>query len=373
MNEKKTDTLLYIILAIAVLIFIYINLFLKWDARGHLNLHWGRDRAADLAGDDCSCGGTERSIELFLKAVNEGTFYMQEADASGGQFAGSPAAKALDGQDDRFAESQASPDGDSRPHQSSDSRDGAGRDGQTSDPAGQLLKEEASSVQFEEEAGEKVHKISLTGYHLYVDLDNLLMYVYKDGEPVKTYEVSGGKPSSPSPIGTWRIISKDTWGEGFGGAWLGFNVPWGKYGIHGTTDPWAVGKTNNSKGCIRMRNKDVQELYSYIPYNTPVTIVYENIPFYPMRDGDRGTDVLNMERALKKLGYYHGSEDGVFGSSLKDAVMKFQKDNKLYVTGVINNSTYEMILQQEREYDEKQKQLTQQQEEERKRLEQELE
>jgi hypothetical protein len=318
MNEKKTDILLYIILAIAVLIFLYINVFSKWFSR-----HSGmRDGEFGSDGDTvCSCEGTERSIERFLEAANYKAAYL-EADG---------------------------------------------------DTEAQPLGEEASSVYFEEEIGDKEHKISPQGYHLLVDLDNLLMYVYKDGEPVKTYEVSGGKPNSPSPIGTWRIISKDTWGEGFGGAWLGFNVPWGQYGIHGTNEPWAVGRANASKGCIRMRNKDVRELYRIVPYSAPVTIVYDNMPFYPMRDGDRGSDVLMMERALKKLGYYHGSEDGVFGTSLRDAVMKFQKENKLYTTGVINNSTYEKILRLEKEYDEKQKQLNKEMEEERRRLEQELE
>lgn len=209
-----------------------------------------------------------------------------------------------------------------------------------------------SSVYFEENPSHKHVSINPSGYHLYVDLDELLMHVYKDGEMIKTYEISGGKPSSPSPIGTWKIISKDTWGEGFGGAWLGFNVPWGMYGIHGTNENWFIGKSNTTKGCIRMRNEEVGELYKMVPYNTTVTIVYDNMPFYPMRDGDVGTDVLNVERALKKLGYYEGGEDGVFGSALKKAVMEFQKDHSLYVTGVVNNSTYERIMQLEKEYDE---------------------
>lgn len=210
--------------------------------------------------------------------------------------------------------------------------------------------QDESSIDFEEKSSEKQLNINPTGYHLYVDLDELLMYVYKDGEMIKTYQVSGGKSSSPSPIGTWKIISKDTWGEGFGGAWMGFNVPWGMYGIHGTKETWFIGKSNTSKGCIRMRNEEVRELYKIVPHNTIVTIVYENIPFYPMRDGDVGTDVLNVEKALKKLGYYNGSEDGIFGSTLKKAVMEFQKDQKLYKTGVINNSTYEKIMQLEKEY-----------------------
>lgn len=211
--------------------------------------------------------------------------------------------------------------------------------------------ENTSSIFTEEKDRAEEHDINPEGYHLYVDLDHMLMYVYKDGELVKTYEVSGGGASTPSPVGTWKIISKDTWGEGFGGAWLGFNVPWGLYGIHGTNEPWSIGKYNTSKGCIRMRNNEVKELYNIVPYNATVTIVYENMPFYPMRDGDVGSDVLTVERALKKLGYYHGSLDGIFGSSLKKAVMKFQEEYKLYKTGVVNNSTYEKIKEAEKELD----------------------
>lgn len=210
-------------------------------------------------------------------------------------------------------------------------------------------REDARSIELQgkNEAGER--KINPSGYHLYVDLDRTQMFVYKDGKLVKTYEVSGGKASSPSPVGTWKIISKDTWGEGFGGAWMGFNVPWGMYGIHGTTEPWSVGRSNTSKGCIRMKNADVRELYKMVPYHTIVTIIYENRPFYPVRDGDVGPDVLDAEKALKILGYYDGNEDGIFGDELKTAVKEFQKDNRLYQTGAINSSTYELIIKMSKE------------------------
>ena len=183
------------------------------------------------------------------------------------------------------------------------------------------------------------------GFHINVDLDKTLLYLYKDGELIKTYPVSGGKPNTPSPLGTWKIINKDTWGDGFGGAWLGFNVPWGLYGIHGTTEPWFIGNSNTSQGCIRMKNADVKELYNTITYGTTVTIVHKNRPFHTMRDGDVGSDILEVEKALCKLGYYSGSEDGIFGSTLKASVRKFQKENKLYVTGVINISTYNLIME----------------------------
>ena len=44
------------------------------------------------------------------------------------------------------------------------------------------------------------------------------------------------------------------------------------YGIHGTWDEASIGKAE-SAGCLRMRNRDVEELFLYIPSRTPVTIV----------------------------------------------------------------------------------------------------
>lgn len=183
------------------------------------------------------------------------------------------------------------------------------------------------------------------GFHIHINLDQLEMYVYNDDELLKTYPVSGGKPDTPSPIGIWKIINKDTWGEGFGGSWLGLNVPWGLYGIHGTIEPWFVGRSNSSEGCIRMKNTDVKQLYELVPYGTTVTIVYENIPFRTMRHGDVGADVIGAEKALKKLEYYSGGTDGVFGDTLAASVRRFQKDNRLHVTGRINTSTYNLIME----------------------------
>lgn len=98
-----------------------------------------------------------------------------------------------------------------------------------------------------------------------------------------------------------------------------------------------------------MRNKDVKELFGMIPYNTLVTIVHKNEPFYPMEDGDAGSNVLEVERFLKQLGYYNGSEDGIFGLTLQAAVKEFQKDNGLYRTGIVNISTYELLMKRVKE------------------------
>ena len=136
-------------------------------------------------------------------------------------------------------------------------------------------------------------------YHILVDVEEPRMYILKDGICMAEYTCSGGKPSTPSPIGTWTIISKDTWGEGFGGRWMGFNVPWGNFGIHGTTEMYSVG-WNSSHGCIRMNNDEVAEIYKYIPIGTKVTIVdgvYGAFGkgFRNLKSGMYGSDVLEIQ------------------------------------------------------------------------------
>ena len=41
--------------------------------------------------------------------------------------------------------------------------------------------------------------------------------------------------------------------------------------IHGTPDEVEIGKPG-SKGCVRMRNKDIMDLYDLVPVSTPVII-----------------------------------------------------------------------------------------------------
>ena len=47
------------------------------------------------------------------------------------------------------------------------------------------------------------------------------------------------------------------------------------YRIHGTDAPWTIG-TAASKGCIRMYNDDVLDLYPRVPVGTKVTVTWKN-------------------------------------------------------------------------------------------------
>lgn len=55
-----------------------------------------------------------------------------------------------------------------------------------------------------------------------------------------------------------------------GSRWMGISHP--GYGIHGTTEPGSIGK-NVTAGCVRLKNEDVEELYSIVPEGTEVVIV----------------------------------------------------------------------------------------------------
>jgi len=148
-----------------------------------------------------------------------------------------------------------------------------------------------------------------------------------------------GRYDTPSPVGYWKIISKSQWGGGFGERWLGLNVPWGKYGIHGTNKPNSIGWAS-SHGCIRMRNKDVIELYGMVSYGTPVVIVNGSFgpfgnSFRTINPGDRGADVYIVQKRLKELGYYKGYVDGIYGEGMKSAVHNFQKSSHLQIKNSI--------------------------------------
>ena len=176
-------------------------------------------------------------------------------------------------------------------------------------------------------------------YEILVDVEESKLWLFKNKELEKEYRCSGGKETTPSPIGTWKIISKGKWGEGFGGSWLGINVPWGKFGIHGTIEPYSIG-WNSSHGCIRMKNEEVAELYRIVPIGTKVTIVdgvYGDFGkgFRYLKSGMYGADVKQIQERLKELGFFHGEVNGKFEGSLEEAVKAYCKANNLSASKTI--------------------------------------
>ena len=131
-------------------------------------------------------------------------------------------------------------------------------------------------------------RIDKSSYLIDVSIPEFKMRVYRiwNGETnfFKSYAVGTGKNDN-TPRGDFIINLKQKepvwykdnskpipYGDpenALGTRWLAISSP--GFGIHGTWEPETVGKAS-SAGCVRMRNEDVEELYSLVPEGTPVHI-----------------------------------------------------------------------------------------------------
>ncbi len=162
---------------------------------------------------------------------------------------------------------------------------------------------------------------------LVVDTDTQTLTVLAGGRPVRRYPVAVGKPWTPSPPGEWRVVEKLAEPGGpFGSRWLGLDVPWGGYGIHGTNRPWSIGQAA-SAGCIRMRNEDVAELYAAVPAGTVVVIRGPLPPavWVPLHRGNVGLEVVALQLRLRAAGFPAGRADGRFGAVTEGAVRRLER------------------------------------------------
>jgi lipoprotein-anchoring transpeptidase ErfK/SrfK len=116
-----------------------------------------------------------------------------------------------------------------------------------------------------------------------IELDGFVLTAHAYGYFVKAYPIGIGKDGS-SPIGKFTVVNKavrpqytdpeghvvagDDPANPLGTRWLDIGDG---YGIHGTIDPSSIGKAA-SRGCIRMRNEDVEELYDLLNVGSEVTI-----------------------------------------------------------------------------------------------------
>ncbi|MBT2680699.1 L,D-transpeptidase family protein [Bacillus sp. ISL-35] len=184
--------------------------------------------------------------------------------------------------------------------------------------------------------------------YIKIDLWSNRLLVFKENEVTREYDISPGNEQTPTPIGMFTVVGKSSgWGGGFGSRWLGLNVPWGDFGIHGTNKPTLIGK-NVSSGCIRMRNKDVEELFDMIPQGTrvyiegPLTGIGEG-EFKNIAYGSKGNLVQLVQNRLKAMELYFGPIDGIYDKGTENAVKKFQKLNHLPVTGGVSIREYTLL------------------------------
>ena len=116
-----------------------------------------------------------------------------------------------------------------------------------------------------------------------VSIPDRKLAVLEDGDVIASFTVAVGAAESPSPTGEFQIVSrvanptyyrpgtvipagKD---NPVGTRWLGLSQK--GYGIHGTNAPKSVGHAA-SHGCIRLRNRDVERLFTMLQVGDVVQI-----------------------------------------------------------------------------------------------------
>jgi len=118
------------------------------------------------------------------------------------------------------------------------------------------------------------------------------LYLYKNGQVSRTYDVATGRPEFPTPTGQFKIVSKQTnptWHNPHS-SWStsmpetigpGPTNPLGTHAlalsaagilIHETPDVGSIG-TSASHGCIRMRGGDELDLFNQVSTGTTVIIL----------------------------------------------------------------------------------------------------
>ncbi len=110
-----------------------------------------------------------------------------------------------------------------------------------------------------------------------------------DGKVVKIYAVAVGKASTPTPSGSFHIAShvvNPTYSHAgkvvqpgpsnpVGTRWM--SIGYKGYGIHGTNRPDSIGQAG-SHGCIRLRNRDAEELFELVHVGDEVDLIAEPTP-----------------------------------------------------------------------------------------------
>ena len=186
------------------------------------------------------------------------------------------------------------------------------------------------------------------GVWIWIDIQQKSLTLYEGTQVKKRYAVATGTGDTPTPIGTFTVTSRFS-GElgGFGTRFLGLNVPWGQFGIHGTNKPGTIG-SNASHGCIRMYVRDSEELYGLVPNGTRVVIQggpYGQLDSYLryLTPGDRNSHVAAVQRRLTVLGYYSGQADGIYGRGTQAAVTRARRELGLPALDAVDEAFYRAI------------------------------
>jgi L,D-transpeptidase ErfK/SrfK len=139
------------------------------------------------------------------------------------------------------------------------------------------------------------------GASIVVNIPQRMLFAF-EGDDVRAFPVALGRPTWPTPTGTFRIVTKETdptWDvpvsiqhemqragrapllkvppgpdNPLGDRWFGLSLP--GIGIHGTSAPSSI-YHHQTHGCIRLHPDDIRELFDRLVVGTAGEIVYEPV------------------------------------------------------------------------------------------------
>jgi lipoprotein-anchoring transpeptidase ErfK/SrfK len=112
------------------------------------------------------------------------------------------------------------------------------------------------------------------GRHVEADLTHqVLALIGSNGVVQRIYQISSGKPSTPTELGTYGVYWKE-WGTNSDGM-VDSNFFNGGDAIHGYAEvpPYAA-----SHGCLRVWIPDAASIYAWVRVGTPVDVYYRGMP-----------------------------------------------------------------------------------------------
>ncbi|MBA2743539.1 MAG: peptidoglycan-binding protein, partial [Chthoniobacterales bacterium] len=80
--------------------------------------------------------------------------------------------------------------------------------------------------------------------------------------------------------------------------------------------------------------------YGYDPYFS--TYAYD-APIYGYNDLSPEQVMANVQAELSRLGYYQGAIDGAYGPQTREALLSYQQESGLPITGILDQATLESL------------------------------
>jgi hypothetical protein len=111
-------------------------------------------------------------------------------------------------------------------------------------------------------------------HYLVQKIGEASLYYYQHGRLVRLFPVVFGAPSTPTPIGSFRVYSKTAGpSPAFGPLVLWYHRG---YGIHGTNQEYLLARSWRyySHGCTRNYNANILWLWGRVPVGSPVKNIY---------------------------------------------------------------------------------------------------